>query len=73
MWWRPLWSSSSYLWGLLFGLNRLGVWTDETIRAAFDFVERNAAVLGPVAAAVVAVLYVASFFLTLHFFKKMEF
>ena len=59
--------------GLLFGLNRLGVWTDETIRAAFDFVERNAAVLGPVAAAVVAVLYVASFFLTLHFFKKMEF
>mgnify|MGYP007131825034 FL=1 len=58
---------------ILFGLNRLGVWTDEAIRGAFNFVERNAGLLGPIAAVAVAALYVASFFLTLHFYKKMEF
>ena len=57
----------------LFGLNRLGVWTDEMISGAFDFVEKNAALLGPLAVALVVLLYVASFFLTLHFYKKMEF
>ena len=58
---------------LLFGLNRLGVWTDEAIRAAFDLVQSNAPVFGPLAAALVVGLYIGSFFLTLHFYKKMEF
>ena len=58
---------------LLFGLNRLGVWSDEAIRAAFDFVEQNAGALAPLAALAVAALYVGSFFLTLHFYRKMEF
>ncbi len=58
---------------VLFGLNHLGVWSDEAIRGAFDFVQRNAPVFGPLAAAVVAALYVGAFFLTLHFYKKMEF
>ena len=58
---------------LLFGLNRLGVWSDEAIRAAFDFVEQNAGALAPLAALAVAALYVGSFFLTLHFYRNMEF
>lgn len=35
--------------------------------------KKNAALLGPLAVALVVLLYVASFFLTLHFYKKMEF
>ena len=58
---------------LLFGLNRLGVWSDEAIRAAFDFVEQNAGALAPFAALAVVALYVGSFFLTLYFYRKMEF
>ena len=58
---------------ILFGLNRLGVWTDAAIRGAFDFVERNAGLLGPIAAVAVVALYVGSFFLTRWFYKKMEF
>ena len=58
---------------ILFGLNRIGVWSDEAIRAAFDFVQQNAALFGSLAALAVVALYVGSFFLTLRMFRNMEF
>ncbi len=58
---------------ILFGLNRIGVWSDEAIRAAFDFVQQNAALFGSLAALAVVALYVGSFFLTVRMFRNMEF
>lgn len=58
---------------LLFGLNHLGVWSDEAIRGAFDFVQRNAPVFGPLAAVAVLALYAGSFLLTLRLYRGMEF
>ena len=54
-------------------MNLLIVVDNAAIRGAFDFVERNAGLLGPIAAVAVAALYVGSFFLTRWFYKKMEF
>ena len=58
---------------LLFGLNHLGVWSDEAIRGAFDFVQRNSPVFGPLAAVAVLALYAGSFLLTLRLYRGMEF
>ena len=58
---------------ILFGLNRLGVWTDAAIRGAFDFVERNAGLLGPIAAVAVVALYVGVVLPDAVVYKKMEF
>ena len=59
--------------GILFGLNRSGILTDEAIRAAFAYVQTNAATLAPVGLFLTLVLYVGSFFLTRAFYGKMEF
>ena len=58
---------------ILFGLNRLGIWTDAGIQSAFDFLQQNTMVLVTVGSIVAVALYVLSFFLTLYFYKKMEF
>lgn len=58
---------------ILFGLNRLGIWTDAGIQSAFDFLQQNTMVLVTVGSIVAVALYILSFFLTLYFYKKMEF
>ena len=58
---------------ILFGLNRLGIWTDAGIQSAFDFLQQNTMVLVTVGSIVALALYILSFFLTLYFYKKMEF
>ncbi len=58
---------------ILFGLNRLGIWTDAGIQSAFDFLQQNTMVLVTVGSIVAVALYILSFFLTLCFYKKMEF
>ena len=58
---------------ILFGLNRLGIWTDAGIQSAFDFLQQNTMVLVTVGSIVAVALYILSFFLTLNFYKKMEF
>ena len=59
--------------GLLFSLNKAGIWTDEAIRAAFDFVEHHISSLTPVLVLVVLALYVLSFLVTRHIYRHMEF
>lgn len=59
--------------GLLFALNKAGIWSDEAISAAFDFVQKNAALLAPIGIIAVLVLYVGSFLLTNYLYKHMEF
>ena len=58
---------------ILFGLNRLGIWTDAGIQSAFDFLQQNTMVLVTVGSIVAVALYILSFFLTLYFYKKMDF
>ena len=58
---------------ILFGLNRLGIWTDAGIQSAFDFLQQNTMVLVTVGSIVAVALYILSFILTLYFYKKMEF
>ena len=58
---------------ILFGLNRLGIWTDAGIQSAFDFLQQNTMVLVTVGSIVAVALYIHSFFLTLYFYKKMDF
>ena len=58
---------------ILFGLNRLGIWTDAGIQSAFDFLQQNTMVLVTVGSIVAVALYILSFFFTLYFYKKMEF
>lgn len=58
--------------GVLFGLNKAGIWSDEAISAAFDFARNNMAALTPLAVLAVLALYVLSFLVTRRFFLRME-
>lgn len=59
--------------GVFVALNKSGIWTDDAIHAALEFLQNNAATFLPLGILLLLALYAGSFFLTYYFYKKMEF